>query len=330
MANRRMFAKTIIDSDAFLEMPTSTQCLYFHLSMRADDEGFINNPKKIQRIVGASEDDLKLLIMKRFLIPFESGIVVIKHWKIHNYIQKDRFHETSYLEEKAQLYVKENDVYTLDSNKGVPCIQDVSKIKKNVSNVYPTCIQDVSMLNEDSIETNFCEISEMPKNQGIEGVDTKCIQDGYKLDTEDRLGKVSLDEVSLVKVNKRDSQQEINYQTIINLYHDTCVSFPHLRKPSTSRIEKINARLKSYNIEDFKLLFAKAEASDFLKGKNDRNWKANFDWLLIENNMLKVLEGNYDNRNSGGQKPSNQFTNFSQRDNVDYDDLLKKKLGGAG
>ena len=113
MAERRMFAKQIIDSDAFLDMPLSTQCLYFHLSMRADDEGFINNPKKIQRTIGASDDDLKLLIAKSFIIPFESGIVVIKHWKIHNYIRGDRLHQTKYTEEKALLSVKENGSYTV-------------------------------------------------------------------------------------------------------------------------------------------------------------------------------------------------------------------------
>jgi hypothetical protein len=121
MAERRMFAKTIIDSDAFLDMPLSTQALYFHLSMRADDDGFINNPKKIQRIIGCSDDDLKLLIAKNFIIPFETGIVVIKHWKIHNYIQKDRYKETVYKEEKALLLTKTNNAYTLDTE----CIQDV-------------------------------------------------------------------------------------------------------------------------------------------------------------------------------------------------------------
>ena len=123
MAERRMFAKTIIDSDAFLDMPLSTQALYFHLSMRADDDGFINNPKKIQRMIGASEDDLKLLCAKRFIIPFESGIVVIKHWKIHNYIRNDRYKETVYQEEKALLTIKDNNAYTLDDNKlslGIP------------------------------------------------------------------------------------------------------------------------------------------------------------------------------------------------------------------
>ncbi len=112
MAERRMFAKTIIDSDTFLDMPLSTQALYFHLSMRADDDGFINNPKKIQRTIGCCDDDLRLLIVKGFIIPFESGIVVIKHWKIHNYIQKDRYKPTIYQEEKSMLEAKENKEYT--------------------------------------------------------------------------------------------------------------------------------------------------------------------------------------------------------------------------
>src|SRR5574344_93225 len=121
MAERRMFAKTIIDSDAFLDMPMSTQALYFHLSMRADDDGFINNPKRIQRMIGASDDDLKLLIAKAFIIVFDSGVVVIKHWKIHNYIQSDRYKPTVYAEEKAQLDVKKNKAYTLNDE----CIQNV-------------------------------------------------------------------------------------------------------------------------------------------------------------------------------------------------------------
>ena len=133
MAERRMFAKTIIDSDAFLDMPLSTQALYFHLSMRADDDGFINNPRKIQRMIGASGDDLKLLLAKSFLIPFDSGIVVIKHWRIHNYIQKDRYKETMYLEEKEQLGVKENKEYTLDKNiVDTQCIHDVYSLETQV------------------------------------------------------------------------------------------------------------------------------------------------------------------------------------------------------
>ena len=115
-----MFAKTIIDSDAFLDMPLSTQALYFHLSMRADDEGFINNPKKIQRMVGSSEDDLKLLTAKRFILAFDSGVIVIKHWKLHNYIRSDRFKPTMYLEEKSQLITKENKAYSVGMTVGIP------------------------------------------------------------------------------------------------------------------------------------------------------------------------------------------------------------------
>lgn len=120
MAERRMFAKTIIDSDAFLDMPLSAQALYFHLSMRADDDGFVNNPKKIQRMIGASDDDCKLLIMKRFILTFESGVIVIKHWRVHNYIRNDRYKETVYKEEKSEILLKENGVYTEKNNLGIP------------------------------------------------------------------------------------------------------------------------------------------------------------------------------------------------------------------
>lgn len=124
MANKRMFSMTIIDSDSFLEMPLSSQALYFHLCMRADDDGFVNNAKRIQRMVNCSEDDIKLLIAKKFLIPFESGVVVIKHWKIHNYIQSDRYHPTTYTDEKAQLSLKPNKAYTMDTECIQGCIQD--------------------------------------------------------------------------------------------------------------------------------------------------------------------------------------------------------------
>lgn len=113
MAERRMFAKTIIDSDAFLEMPSTSQLLYFHLSMRADDDGFVNKPKSVMRMIGCKDDDLMLLFGKKFLIPFESGVVVIKHWKIHNYIRRDTYTETKYKAEKASLETDENNAYRL-------------------------------------------------------------------------------------------------------------------------------------------------------------------------------------------------------------------------
>ena len=125
MAERRMFTKKITESDAFLDMPSSTQMLYFHFSMNADDDGFVNNPKKIQKMCGASDDDFKLLIAKSFIILFDSGIIVIKHWKMHNYIQADRYRPTDYLEEKSMLGIKSNKAYTLDVSKmDTECIQN--------------------------------------------------------------------------------------------------------------------------------------------------------------------------------------------------------------
>lgn len=136
-----MFAKTIIDSDAFIDMPVTARLLYYDLGMRADDDGFVNSPRKIMRIIGASLDDLNILCAKKFIIPFSNGVIVIKHWRINNSIQADRYHETKYAELKAQL--------VLDENKSYRLLEDP---------MYTTCIQD-----------------------------------GYKMDTQVRLGKDSVD-----------------------------------------------------------------------------------------------------------------------------------------
>lgn len=148
MANKRMFTLKICDSDAFLDMSLNAQNLYFHLNMRADDDGFIDCPNKITRMVGAKAEDLEELINKRFLIAFESGIVVIKHWRMHNTIAKDRYHGTQYLEEKAQLLVKENGAYSLTS--GVPLLdapampedENTTDDEQNVEHLLPSREQD--------------------------------------------------------------------------------------------------------------------------------------------------------------------------------------------
>ena len=118
MADKRMFSLKIVDSDLFLDMPLSSQCLYFHLSMRADDDGFVDNPKKIIKIIGANDDDLKILITKGFVIVFERGIIVITHWKINNFIRKDRYKPTMYIEQKQQLYQTENGAYISEEKAG--------------------------------------------------------------------------------------------------------------------------------------------------------------------------------------------------------------------
>ena len=116
MAQKRMFDKTITNSDDFIEMPDSSQNLYFHLSMNADDDGFVNNWKSIMRMTGHKEDDLKVLVAKNYIIPFESGVIVIKHWRINNYLRNDRYVATKFTKEKEQLYMDDNMVYQLDTN----------------------------------------------------------------------------------------------------------------------------------------------------------------------------------------------------------------------
>ena len=135
MAERRMFAKTIVTSDAFLDMPMSARCLYFTLGMFADDDGFVNSPKSIMRQVGATVDDMNILVSKRFVLVFDSGVIVIKHWRIHNYIQSDRYHPTKYQEEKDMLTFDENGSYSLPveiSTMYTECIQDVSEMDTEV------------------------------------------------------------------------------------------------------------------------------------------------------------------------------------------------------
>lgn len=131
MAEKRMFTQKIIDSDAFLEMPTSAQALYFHLNMRADDDGFVNNPKKITRCVGAAEDDLKLLIVKRFIIAFDSGVIVIKHWRMHNTLKMDRYHPTDYQEEFQMLQLKDKGKVYTERNQNGTTLEPENRLDKN-------------------------------------------------------------------------------------------------------------------------------------------------------------------------------------------------------
>lgn len=224
MANRRMFSLDVVNTDSFLDLPISSQALYFHLGMRADDDGFVSSPKRITSMIGGGPDDLKLLIAKGFVIVFENGIVVIRHWKQNNYVRGDRYTKTIHKEELATLKI-ENGIY-ITNTFGLP--------------------NDIPEVSTGKV----------------------------------RLGKDRLDNI-------------INYQEIINMYNDTCVSFPKVSKLSEKRKKAIKARLKVYTLEDFKKLFEMAEESSFLKGQNSRNWSANFDWLITDANMAKVLDGNY-------------------------------------
>ena len=153
-----MFAKTIVLSDAFLDMPLSARCLYFTLGMFADDDGFVNSPKGIMRQCGASEDDMKLLMVKKFLLSFESGVIVIKHWRINNYLRNDRYNETKYLEEKSTLSVDENGAYTFGiPNSGIPSIG-----KDSIDNIL--CSNSLNENEQEDKKSNQVDRDELRKN----------------------------------------------------------------------------------------------------------------------------------------------------------------------
>lgn len=210
MAERRMMSKKIIDTDNFLDMPQSTQCLYFHLLLRADDDGFIQSPKSIMRITGCKDDDLRLLNAKGFVIGFETGVIVIRHWRIHNYVQSDRYSKSE-LPEAKQVELK-NKVY------------EVVQAPINTDNTY---------------------------------MDTKCIQNGYKMDTQIRIDKIREEEnriETLCNVS-HDDVDKSHFEIIEYLNLKTGSKFKPTTKPY---IQAIRSRLKEgYTVDDFKTVIDK-------------------------------------------------------------------------
>ena len=294
MAERRMFAKTIIDSDVFIDMPISARLLYYDLAMRADDDGFVNSPKKIMKFVGASTDDMNILIARQFVIPFESGVVVIRHWKIHNYIRKDTYKETPYKEEKSMLCTDENNSYILE-------------------NKYPSTNRQRAVdepLTQDRIGKDRLELGK--DSIGEDRLDNKCTMcaqcDGeiekkkeQEIDTE-----LEIDvEIDTSTSQAKAEMPNCPFAEIKKLYHEICVSYPKIRAIEGSRKKAVAARWRTYkSLDVFEKLFTIAERSPFLKGDNERNWSADFDWMMNANNFSKILEHKYVDRTSGEKKPT--------------------------
>ncbi len=209
MAERRMFSLKIIDSDIFSDMPTSAQALYFQLGLRADDDGFVGNPKKIQKLIGCRVADMKRLITDGFIIIFESGVVVIRHWKVNNQIKGDRYRETIYLKEKALLCETETKAYELKK-------QTESDTERNQSGTNLDTERNQSGTNLDTKRNQSGTNLDTKRNQSGTNLDTERNQSGTKLDTQwnqlgtnlepqysigkDSIGKDSLGEVSTVEV----------------------------------------------------------------------------------------------------------------------------------
>ena len=271
MANRRMFSLDIVDTDAFLDMPMSAQCLYFHLGMRADDDGFVGSPKKVIGITGCRMDDMKLLGAKHFIIPFDSGVVVIADWKVNNYLRPDRYKPTRYTKEYQQLSCIDGNYRkdTIGIPGGIPAV-DPGKDRIGKDNIYSNNMNIIAYSEQKE------EFAQKEGEKGEKDIVDEC-PDNHSPETD----------------KESEETIKINYQQIVDMYNNTCVSFPKLTKLSEARKKAIRARLRAYSVDDFQKLFNLAEESDFLKGKNQRNWSATFDWLVKDSNMAKVLDGNY-------------------------------------
>ena len=276
MAQRRMFSLKVVDTDNFLAMPISARLLYYDLAMRADDDGFVDSPRKILKIIGCAEDDLKILFAKQYLIPFETGVCVIKHWHIHNLIRSDRYAETEYKNEKSQL-IEINNKYELPTS--------------GMQNVIPN---DNQMATQDRIGKDRLGRS------NIVPLDT---QNPSKTTANAVVADATADNI----VISQPKQQKIPYQEIVDLYHEILVprGLTKIKILTDDRKRKIAARWRSElpNIEKWKTLFGLTYESDFLcgetKDRDGRSFYADFDWLICPRNCVKVLERKYDNKRRG-------------------------------
>jgi len=273
MAQKRMFTMKIVDSDAFLDMPLSTQCLYFHLNMRADDDGFIGNPKRIMKITGASEDDLRLLIAKRFVLTFEDGVIVIKHWRMHNTLSRDRYAETSYTDEKKMLLLKDNGSYSLTG--GNP-IDDTRLIERSGR-------QTQQRRNKDATKT----LSDIDKGLDIE-LDKDIDKDNNLIVSKDTIRQTDVRRV----IEEWNKLQDVGIAPIRDI------------KPASKRCQMLKGRIREYGMDDLLKAMDNIRHSDFLRGENKNGWMITFDWFVKPNNFLKVLEGNYngDRKHGSGAK----------------------------
>jgi hypothetical protein len=273
LAQKRMFTMKIVDSDAFLEMPLSTQCLYFHLNMRADDDGFIGNTKRIMKIIGASEDDLRLLIAKRFVLTFEDGVIVIKHWRMHNTLSRDRYAETSYTDEKKMLLLKDNGSYSLTG--GNP-IDDTRLIERSGR-------QTQQRRNKDATKT----LSDIDKGLDIE-LDKDKEKDNNLIVSKDTIRQTDVQRV----VEEWNKLQDVGIAPIRDI------------KPASKRCQMLKGRIREYGMDDLLNAMDNIRHSDFLRGENKNGWMITFDWFVKPNNFLKVLEGNYngDRKHGSGAK----------------------------
>ncbi len=269
MAERRMFAKSVVGSDVFTNMPFSAQSVYFHLAMQADDDGFLGNARGILRLLGGGEEELQLLADKGYIRLFDSGVVAIVHWKVNNYIQKDRYKPSVYRKEKALMY-------------------PTSEEKSEAEDASVSNLDTQVRIGKDSIGKD----STGKDSTGKDRIDKDRTD-------KDNSGKDSTYKESTGEKGFERSAPDGVCEKIFDLYNSICTSLPQVRGLTQSRKECISLLLKKYTRDQITEVFRKAQSCDFLCGMGKNGWKANFDWLIREDNFLRVQEGAYDSEPRG-------------------------------
>lgn len=287
MANKRMFTMKIVDTDAFLDMPLSTQCLYFHLNMRADDDGFIGNPKRIEKIIGANDDDLKLLIAKRFVILFDDGVIVIKHWRMHNTLSRDRYIETSYTDEKKKLLLKDNGSYSLTNGNS---------------------IDDTKLIERSNRQTQKRRKIDERKTHSDKDIG---LDKDLELDLDTELDKDKEKDINDLIVS-RDTIRQTDVQRIIDEWN-TLEEFGinPVKRMTSKREQAVKARIRQNHMDDILEAIENIRHSSFLQGQNKEGWMITFDWFLKPGNFAKVFEGNY--LDKSGNKPQSYMEKIQNR-----------------
>lgn len=287
MANKRMFTMKIVDTDAFLDMPLSTQCLYFHLNMRADDDGFIGNPKRIEKIIGANDDDLKLLIAKRFVILFDDGVIVIKHWRMHNTLSRDRYIETSYTDEKKKLLLKDNGSYSLTNGNS---------------------IDDTKLIERSNRQTQKRRKIDEQKTHSDKDIG---LDKDLELDLDTELDKDKEKDINDLIVSK-DTIRQTDVQRIIdewNTLEEFGITPVKILTPKREKLLK--SRIRGNGVDNILIAIGNIRNSAFLQGQNNRAWMIYFTWFLKPENFAKVFEGQYSNKSAG--KPQSYMEKIQNR-----------------
>lgn len=299
-----MVSKRVVDSDAFLDLPLTAQALYFHLLTQADDDGFVDNCRKIVRMICASEDDLELLFARGYLISFPTGVAAIRHWRVHNYIKGDRYRKTPHFEELSQLDILPNREYQLKKVKESFTQAFQQSFPQGQEGPNAECIpqenQQGFQQSFQQSEQNFIQNGSKLVPSCVQ-VGSKSVPSGIQTDSKvvpqdridkDRIDKISIDEDRAAAAAESSSSSSTEEDDILEaVITEFGRALPGLKAPA--KVEKLKGLICGRSLDYFRELFAKAAESPFLSEVREGQWSCSLEWLMKPENSEKVMSGMY-------------------------------------